>query len=64
VTGQLLLVVRAGHTLQGAVKAALGHIEPTRIAGIVLNDMRLSLTESYYGYGTYGSQNNEKPTAD
>ena len=55
VAGQVALVVRAEHTLQEAVKSALEHIDPTRMAGIILNDARLSLTESLYGYGSYGS---------
>jgi protein-tyrosine kinase len=64
VAGQLVLVVRAGKTLQAAVKGTLAQIDPERMSGIILNDARLSLTESFYGYGTYGSQKNEKTTAD
>ncbi len=64
VAGQLVLVVRAGETLQAAVKDALAQIEPSRVAGIILNDARLSLTETFYGYGAYGTQKDEKTTAD
>jgi Mrp family chromosome partitioning ATPase len=64
VAGQVVLVVRAGKTLQAAVKGALAQIDPARMSGIILNDARLSLTESFYGYGTYGSQKDEKTTAD
>jgi protein-tyrosine kinase len=64
VAGQVVLVVRAGYTLQTAVRGALAQIEPARMAGIVLNDVRLSLTDGYYGYGGYGSQKQEKNSAD
>jgi protein-tyrosine kinase len=63
VAGQLVLVVRAGQTLQADVTNTLAQIEPTPIAGIILNDAHLSFTETFYGYGKYGIQKNEKPTA-
>ena len=64
VAGQLVLVVRAGQTLQAAVKGTLSQIEPSRMTGIILNDARLTLTETFYGYGTYGTQKNDNSTAD
>ena len=64
VAGQIVLVVRAGQTLQAAVKGALAQIEPARMAGMILNDASLTLTETLYGYGTYGTHINEKPPAD
>ena len=63
VAGQIVLVVRAGQTLQAAVTGTLAQVEPARIAGIILNDARLSLTETFYGYGTYGTPKHEKKTA-
>ncbi len=59
VAGQFVLVVRAGRTPQAAVRDSLAHIEPAKMGGIVLNDARLSLTESFYGYGAYGSSGDE-----
>ena len=64
VAGQLVLVVRAGQTLQAAVKGTLAHIDPSRMSGIILNDARLTLTETFYGYGTYGTRKNDQSTAD
>jgi protein-tyrosine kinase len=64
VAGQLVLVVRAGQTLQAAVKGVLAEVDPSRMAGIILNDARLTLTETFYGYGSYGTQKNDKSTAD
>ena len=64
VAGQLVLVVRAGQTLQAAVEGTLAQIEPSRMAGIILNDARLTLTETFYGYGTYGTRKNDQSAAD
>ena len=64
VAGQLVLVVRAGQTLQAAVKGTLAQIEPSRMTGIILNDARLTLTETFYGYGTYGTRKNDQSAAD
>jgi exopolysaccharide/PEP-CTERM locus tyrosine autokinase len=63
VAGQLVLVVRAGQTPQAAIRDTMAQIGPARPGGIVLNDARLSMTEGYYGYGGYGNQNHDKPTA-
>lgn len=54
VAGQILLVVRAGQTPRPALKDAIALIDRARMGGIVLNDARLSLTETFYGYGNYG----------
>ena len=64
VAGQLVLVVRAGQTLQAAVKGTLSQIEPSRMTGIILNDARLTLSETFYGYGTYGTRKNDQSAAD
>lgn len=60
VAGQTVLVVRIGQTPVQAVKDALGLIGDSVLGGVMLNEARLTLTESFYGYGTYGSYGNEK----
>ena len=64
VAGQVLLVVRVGQTPTQAAKDALELVGAEGVGGIVLNEARLSLTESFYGYGSYGSYGNEKKPAN
>lgn len=63
VAGQVLLVVRVGQTPTQAARDALELVGAEGVGGIVLNEARLSLTESFYGYGSYGSYGNEKKSA-
>jgi Mrp family chromosome partitioning ATPase len=54
--GQVLLVVRAGHTLQDSVKDAASRIKPSVPVGIVLNDWNPVLPSerrAYQGYENY-----------
>ena len=55
VAGQVVLVARAVQTPVVALKDAIALLEPNRFGGVVLNDAHLSLTENFYGYGTYGN---------
>jgi Mrp family chromosome partitioning ATPase len=50
-TGQVIMVVEAGKTPEGALKAALNSIEPGRITGLILNKAQAS--GKGYGYGSY-----------
>jgi len=55
ISGQVVLVVRAGQTPRRAVLDAVGLIDEQRAGGIVLNEAQVGLTQGYYGYGKYGS---------
>jgi protein-tyrosine kinase len=52
--GQVLLVVRANHTLRQVVGEALARVDPAKPVGLVLNGADSSQA-SYYGYGGAGS---------
>jgi len=52
--GQVVLVVRAGHTPRRAVEEAIGFIGEDKPLGLVLNQSQMALSEGYYGYGSYG----------
>jgi protein-tyrosine kinase len=54
--GQIVLVVKANHTPQQAVKDALGHIGPGRNVSLVLNHADLSGPMGYYYGYRYGYQ--------
>jgi protein-tyrosine kinase len=59
--GQVVVVVQAGETLQGAVKDALSTIAACPLKMMVLNQAKQSVSERYgygyaYGYG-YGNEN-------
>jgi protein-tyrosine kinase len=53
--GQVVLVVRAGHTPRQAVQDALALVDTRQAGGIILNEAPVSRSEGYYGYGTYGT---------
>ena len=53
--GQIVLVIRAGGTPRHAVKAAIDMFDPLQAGGLVLNQVKVGLTEGYYGYGAYGT---------
>ena len=61
IAGQVVLVVRVGKTPEQVVKDAIALLDVARFGGIVVNDARLSLSESYYGYGKYGNQSGGYP---
>ena len=54
IAGQVVLVVRSGHTPNQAVLDALDQLGDRPVA-LVLNQGRVSLTGGYYGYGNYGN---------
>jgi protein-tyrosine kinase len=53
--GQIVLVVRAGHTPRQAVQDALALFDTQQAGGIILNEVAVGRSEGYYGYGTYGA---------
>lgn len=59
--GQVLLVVRAGHTPRQALVSALGELGAGQSVKLVLNQGRRGLLQGYYGhtYGTYGDNHNQ-----
>jgi len=50
--GQVVMVVEAGKTTEASLKAALGHIESSKVVGLVLN--KAEQHSPLYGYGSYG----------
>lgn len=59
IAGQVVLVVRAGETPRHAVQAAIGMFDEKQAGGLVLNQVKVGLTEGYYGYGAYGTAGDE-----
>lgn len=55
IAGQVVLVVRAGETPRHAVKAAVEMVDEKQAGGMILNQVKVGLTEGYYGYGAYGT---------
>jgi protein-tyrosine kinase len=55
IAGQVVLVVRAGHTPRHAVQDAIGLFDSAQAGGIILNQVRMNEKEGYYGYGSYGN---------
>jgi protein-tyrosine kinase len=55
VAGQVVLVVRAGVTPKQAVQACVNMFDATQAGGIVLNQVRSGLRDTYYAYGAYGA---------
>jgi protein-tyrosine kinase len=60
IAGQIVLVVRAGHTPRQAVQDAIGLFDPLQAGGLILNEVQLSKKEGYYGYGSYGTYGDGK----
>ena len=59
VAGQVVLVMRAGHTPRHAVQDAVALLGPQQAGGIVLNHVGGGEAAGYYyGYGTYGVEGN------
>jgi protein-tyrosine kinase len=59
IAGQVVLVVRAGETPRHAVEAAIGMFDDNKAGGLILNQVKVGLTEGYYGYGAYGAPGDE-----
>jgi protein-tyrosine kinase len=55
IAGQVVLVVRAGETPRHAVQAAIDMVDEKQAGGVILNQVKVGLTEGYYGYGAYGT---------
>ena len=55
IAGQIVLVVRSGSTPRQAVIDALEELGPGRPVSLILNQGRVGFTNSYHGYGEYGS---------
>ena len=55
IAGQVVLVVRAGVTPRHAVQAAIDMFDEKQGGGLILNEVKVGLTEGYYGYGAYGT---------
>ena len=55
IAGQIVLVVRAGHTPRQAVQDAIALFDTQQAGGLILNQVQMSKTEGYYGYGSYGT---------
>ena len=55
IAGQVVLVVRAGETPRHAVQAAIDMVDGKQAGGVILNQVKVGLTEGYYGYGAYGT---------
>jgi exopolysaccharide/PEP-CTERM locus tyrosine autokinase len=62
IAGQIALVVRADHTPRQAVLDAISMFHAEQAGGIILNDVHVSRSEKYYGYGyeSYGPRGNAK----
>jgi exopolysaccharide/PEP-CTERM locus tyrosine autokinase len=55
IAGQIVLVVRAGHTPRQAVQDAIGLFDAQQAGGLILNQVPVSKRDGYYGYGSYGT---------
>jgi exopolysaccharide/PEP-CTERM locus tyrosine autokinase len=53
IAGQIVLVVRAGHTPRQAVQDAIALFDVQQAGGLILNQVQASKKEGYYGYGYY-----------
>lgn len=59
VAGQVVVVMRAGHTPSHAVQDAVALIGAQQAGGIILNHVGLGAGDGYYGYGSYGIDRND-----
>ena len=53
IAGQVVLVVRVDVTPRQAALNAAGHVDKTKLRGIILNHVPFKNGGGYYGYGTY-----------
>ena len=60
--GQVVLVARAGKTLQHALLDAISRFDDGKLSGIVLNDNKADPGRYHYGYGSYGTQDRDGGT--
>jgi protein-tyrosine kinase len=52
--GQIVLVVRAGVTPRRALLDALAQVDKSKLRGLIVNQVRETSGEEYYGYAYYG----------
>jgi Mrp family chromosome partitioning ATPase len=52
--GQVVMVVRAGHTPRHAVEEALSLFDSEKSGGLILNQVTSRGSHGLYGYDTYG----------
>lgn len=57
--GQILVVVEAGKTPQSAVRDALGHLDNSKVIGMILNKKPVSVLSTYYGQYAYGTEDRD-----
>ena len=62
--GQIVLVVRAEHTPQGAVHEALHLIREEKVVNLVLNQSRMDPGKGSYGYGYSAQSRRAYPAAE
>ena len=55
IAGQVVLVIRAGHTPRQAVHDSIRLFDAQQAGGIILNQVQVSPVEGYLGYGSYGT---------
>jgi protein-tyrosine kinase len=59
IPGQVVLVVRAGVTPRQAILEAVGHVDKTKLQGLILNQTPFQKGSSYYDYGGYRTSGDE-----
>jgi protein-tyrosine kinase len=62
--GQVVLVVRSGHTPRQALLEAIGLVNGNKLHGLVLNDAHVAADYSYYGYYGYPGSYPDPSSAD
>jgi protein-tyrosine kinase len=55
IAGQVVLVVRAGHTPLHALQEAVALLDPQQAGGLILNQVSGGASDGYYNYESYGS---------
>lgn len=61
--GQVVLVVRANVTPREAVEAAVEAASGAKSIGVILNQSTESVSDAYYGYGSYGDSQSDTPSS-
>jgi protein-tyrosine kinase len=59
IPGQVVIVVRAGVTPQQAMLEAVGHVDRSKLQGLILNHTPFRSGGGYYGYGRYGEDDSK-----
>jgi len=62
IPGQVVLVVRAGVTPRQAIIDAVGHIDRSKLQGLILNQTASKQSGGYYEYGLAGDDSIDSPT--